>query len=103
MQNPCEGHESTANRILNHLKGTQDFRLKYTQVDDFNLIGYSYSYFDGNKETRVSTSSYVMSLGLEFVFWRSHKQLVFTNSTTEAEYVAAAEATKEIVQFKKIL
>jgi hypothetical protein len=35
--------------------------------------------------------------------WRSHKQSVPTDSTTEAEYVAVAEATKEIVWLRKIL
>eukprot|EP00253_Pinus_taeda_P031442 PITA_31442 len=60
-------------------------------------------YFDGDKETRVSTSGYAMSLGLGAVSWRSHKQSVPADSTTEAEYVAAAEATKEIVWLRKIL
>eukprot|EP00253_Pinus_taeda_P034760 PITA_34760 len=63
MQKPCEGHWSAAKRVLRYLKGTQDFGIKYTQVDDFSLIGYSDSDFDGDKETRVSTSGYAMSLG----------------------------------------
>ena len=63
MQKPCEGHWSTAKRVLKYLKGTQDIGLKYTQVDDFSLIGYSNLDFDREKETRVSTSGYVMSLG----------------------------------------
>ena len=92
-----------ARRVLIYLKGTQDFGLKYSKVDDFKLIGYSDSYFDGDKETRVSTSGYTMSLGSAAVSWRSCKQLVPTDSTTEAEYVAAAEATKEIVWLRKIL
>jgi len=37
-------------------------------VDDFSLIGYSYSYFYGDKETGVSTSGYVMSLGSGVLF-----------------------------------
>eukprot|EP00253_Pinus_taeda_P035859 PITA_35859 len=37
------------------------------------------------------------------VSWRSRKQLVPADSTTEAEYVPAAEATKEIVWLRKIL
>jgi len=41
MQKPCEGHWSAAKRVLKYLKGTQDFGLKYTQVGDFSLIGYS--------------------------------------------------------------
>ena len=64
MKNPHEGHWSTAKRVIKYLKGTQDFGIKYTQVGDFNLIGYSDSDSDGDKETRVSTSGYAMSLGL---------------------------------------
>eukprot|EP00253_Pinus_taeda_P026761 PITA_26761 len=63
MKKPCEGHWSAAKRVLRYLKGTQDFGIKYPQVDDFSLIGYSDSDFDGDKETGVSTSGYAMSLG----------------------------------------
>eukprot|EP00253_Pinus_taeda_P020681 PITA_20681 len=77
MQKPCEGHWSTAKRVLKYLKGTQDFGIKYT--------------------------GYAMSLGLGVVSWRSRKQSVPEDSTTEAEYVAAAKATKEIVWLRKSL
>eukprot|EP00253_Pinus_taeda_P005522 PITA_05522 len=90
-------------KVLRYLKGTQDFGIKYTQVDDFSLIGYSDSEFDGDKEIGLSTSGYAMSLGSGAVSWGSHKQTVPADSTTEAEYVAAVEATKEIVWLEKIL
>eukprot|EP00253_Pinus_taeda_P026963 PITA_26963 len=99
----CEGHWSAAKRVLRYLKGTQDFGIKYTQVDDFSLIGYSDSDFDRDKESRVSTSGYAMSLGSAVVSWRSRKQSVPADSTIEAEDVAATEATKEIVWLRKIL
>ena len=67
MQKPCEGHWCAAKRVLRYLKGTQDFGLKYTQVGDFSFVGYFDFDFDGDKETRVSTSGYVMSLGLGVV------------------------------------
>eukprot|EP00253_Pinus_taeda_P016950 PITA_16950 len=60
-------------------------------------------YFDGDKETGVPTSGYAMSLGSVVVSWRSRKQSVPENSTTEAEYVVVAKATKEIVWLRKIL
>ena len=44
-----------------------------------------------------------MSLGSVAVSWRSRKQSVPADSTTKAEYVAAAEAMKEIVWLRKIL
>ena len=72
-------------------------------MDDFSLIGYSDSDFDGDKETGVSTLGYAMSLGSGAVSWRSRKLLVPADSTTEEEYVATAEATKEIVWLRKIL
>eukprot|EP00253_Pinus_taeda_P025951 PITA_25951 len=97
MQKPCGGHWSAGKRALRYLKGTQDFGIKYTEVDDFSLIGYSDSGFDGDKETGVCTPGYSMSLGSRYVSWRSHKQSVPADSTTEAEYVAAAEETKEIL------
>jgi hypothetical protein len=103
MQNPCEGHWSAAKRVLKYLKGTQDFGLKYSKVDDFNLIIYYDSYFDGVKENIVPTSGYLMSLESTVVSWRSHKQSIPTDSTTEAKYVAIAEVTKEIVWLRKIL
>ena len=103
MQKPCEGHWSVAKKVLKYLKGTQYFGLKYTQLGDFNLIKYFDSYFNGDKETGVSTSGYAMSLGSGVVFQRSRKQSVPAYSTIEVEYVAAVEATKEIVWLKKIL
>jgi len=103
MQKPCEGHWSATKRVLRYLKETQDFGIKYTQVEDFSLIGYSDSDFDGDKEIGVSTSGYAMSLGSATFSWRSHKQSVPVDSTTEAEYVATVEATKEIVWLRKIL
>jgi hypothetical protein len=103
MQKPCEGHWSAAKRVLKYLKGTQDFGLKYSKVDDFNLIDYFDSDFDGDKENGVSTSSYLMSLRSTTVFWRSRKQSVPADSTTEAKYVAGVEAMKEILWLRKIL
>ena len=63
MQKGCEGHWFAAKRVLKYLKGTQDFGHRYSKVNDFNLIGYSDSDSDGDKEKRVSTSSYLMGLG----------------------------------------
>jgi hypothetical protein len=73
MKNPCEGHWSTAKRVLKYLKGTQDFGLGYSKVDEFNLIRHSDSDFVGDEKNGVSTSGYIMSLVSTIVSWRSHK------------------------------
>ena len=65
MHHPCEGHWNATKRVLKYLKGTQPYAIKYSKVLDFHLIGYSDSYFDGDKDHGVSTSSYLMNLGSE--------------------------------------
>jgi len=87
MQKLCEGHWCAAKRVLKYLKGTQDFGLKYSKVDDFKLVGHTNSNFDGDKENGVSTLEYLMNIGLAAISWRSHKQSIPTNSATETEYV----------------
>ena len=44
-----------------------------------------------------------MTLGSAAITWSSKKQTIPADPTTEAECVAAAQATKEIVWLRKIL
>jgi len=44
-----------------------------------------------------------MNLGSMTISGRSHKQFVPVDSITEAEYVAAVQATKEVIWLQKIL
>ena len=69
MQKPCEVHWPATKRFLKYLKGSQYFGLKYSKMDDFNLIGYSDSKFDGDTDHNgVSTSGYLMTFGSTDVF-----------------------------------
>jgi hypothetical protein len=74
MQKPREGHWSAAKRVLKYSKGTQDFGLRYSKVNEFNLRRYFDSDFDREKENGVSTSGYLTSLGSTIVSWRSCKK-----------------------------
>jgi len=58
--------------------------LDSLKVEDFKLVGHAYLDFDGDKKNGVFTSGYLMSLQPTTISWRSHKQLVPTNSTIEA-------------------
>ena len=56
-----------------------------------------------DKDFRKSTSGYVFTLGSGAISWRSVKQSCIADSTTEAEYMAASEAAKEVVWLRKFL
>ena len=70
---------------------------------DLNLLGYTDSDFQGDKDSRKSTSGSVFTLGGGSVVWRSIKQSSIADSTMEAEYIAASEAAKEAVWLKNFL
>ena len=54
-----------------------------------------------DKDLKKSTSGHLFTLGGGAVSWRTIKQKCIADSTTEAEYVAAYEATKEAIWLKK--
>jgi hypothetical protein len=103
MHQPCKGNLVAIERVLKYLKGTKSFGLKYSKVSYFHLIEYFDSDFDGDKEHGISTSGCLMCLGSAIVTWRSRKQSILVDYTTEEKYVVAAQATKEIVWLRKIL
>ena len=52
---------------------------------------------------RKSTSGFVFMLGGAAISWSSKKQTSVALSSTEAEYIAAAHATKEVVWLRRLL
>ena len=100
QSNPRMGHWIAEKHILKYLTITRDYMLVYTSGDP-NLIGYTDSDFQSNKDSRKLTSRSIFTLGGGAVVWRSIKQSSIADSTMEAEYIAACEAAKESVSLKK--
>ena len=67
------------------------------------LVGYTDSDMAGNKDNMKSTSGYLMTFAGGAVSWQSRLQKCVALSTTEAEYVAATEACKELLWLKRFL
>ena len=70
---------------------------------DLNLQGYVDSDLGGDVDTRRSTTGYVYTFGGTAVSWVSQLQKLVALSTTEAEYVAITEASKEMLWLKNFL
>ena len=68
-----------------------------------SLIGYVDADYGHDLDGRRSTTGYVFTLGGGCISWRSTLQKCIAQSTTEAEYVAAAEATKEAIWLDRLV
>jgi hypothetical protein len=100
MHAPGKGHWQAAKWILRYILGTVDVGLKFKRVDselDQILVGYVDSDYAGDLDKRRSTTGYIFTLARGPVSWRSTLQTTVALSTTEAEYMAVANAIKEAI------
>ena len=66
-------------------------------------MGYCDSDYAGDLDTRRSTTGYVFIMNGGAITWSSRRQQTVAASTTEAEYMAAAAATKEALWLRKLI
>ncbi|KAJ9558377.1 hypothetical protein OSB04_012991 [Centaurea solstitialis] len=88
QQNPGEPHWVAVKNVLKYLKRTKDMFLVFGgSEDEISVTGYSDASFQTDRDD-----------------FRSHsKQDTIADSTTEAEYIAASDATKEVVWLRNFL
>lgn len=103
QSNPGLDHWGAVKCILKYLRRTKDMFLVYGGTSELQVEAFTDSDFASDVDDRKSTSGYVFILNGGVVSWRSFKQSVTADSTTEAEYVAASEAAKEAVWMKKFI
>jgi len=87
---PKQSHLLAVKRILKYLKGTSNFGLWYPRSSTLTVTAYTDAHWAGNIDDRKSTSGNAFFLGDCLVSWLSKKQSSISLSTTEAEYIAAA-------------
>jgi transposase InsO family protein len=100
--NPGQGHWQAVKRIFRYLKGTTGQSLQY-KADNKQLVGYCDADWGGDHDDRKSTTGYVFVLAGGAVSWASKKQPTVALSTTEAEYMATTQATKEAIWLQRLL
>ena len=85
--------------ILRYLRGTVDVRLEFGR-NEGELVGFVDSDFAGDGDKGRSPTRYLFSIGGCAISWKSTLQATVALSTTEAEYMALAEAIKEVIWLK---
>lgn len=103
LESPDKIHWNAVKRVLKYLKGTVDFGLIFESKPNLELLAYSDADYAGDVETRKSTSGSVFKLGGNTISWYSQKQKSVALSTTESEFIAAAEAIKELIWLRRLI
>jgi len=103
--NPGLEHWKALKHLFRYVKGTADHKLTYQgQLGSNELfITYSDASHGDCVDTGRSTARYVTMIAGGAVGWYSKLQTIVALSTTEAEYMAAVEAGKEIAWMRNIL
>jgi hypothetical protein len=103
QSDPGESHWIAVKNILKYFRRTKDVFLVYGGEEELIVTGYTVASFQTDKDDSKSQSGFVFTFNGGAVSWKSLKQDMVANSTTEAEYIAASEAAKEGVWMRKFL
>ena len=95
MVSPRKEHWVAVKCLLRYLRGTSTISLCFGKVK-VTLQGFVDADLGGDVDSSKSTSGYIYTIGGTTVSWMSKLQKCVSLSSTEAEYVAIAEAGKEI-------
>ncbi|GJV67013.1 putative ribonuclease H-like domain-containing protein, partial [Tanacetum coccineum] len=87
---PLTSNLNAVKKIFKYLKGQPKLGLWYPRDSPFVLEAYSDSDYAGAHGDRKSTTGGCQFLGRRLISWQCKKQTIVATSSTEAEYVAAA-------------
>ncbi|GKF08054.1 hypothetical protein Tco_0042278 [Tanacetum coccineum] len=87
---PKTSHLHAVKRIFRYLKSQPKLGLWYPRDSPFDLEAFSDSKYASTSLDRKFTTGGCQFLGKRLISWQCKKQTIVVNSTTKAEYVAAA-------------
>ncbi|GKA53118.1 retrotransposon protein, putative, ty1-copia subclass [Tanacetum coccineum] len=105
QQNPSEEHWTAVKNILKYLRNTKDMFLVYggNMKRQLRVSCYTDAGYLTDADNLKSQTGYVFVLNGGAVDWKSTKQSIFATSSTDAEYIAAFDASKEAVWIHKFI
>jgi len=97
-------HWNAVKNVIKYLKGTAHIGLtiggkakEKQSKNSVEIIGYTDASYAECLITRRSTGAYIFKLGVGAITWQSKKQPTPAISSTEAEYMAMTQASKEAI------
>ncbi|XP_040873427.1 uncharacterized mitochondrial protein AtMg00810-like [Glycine max] len=103
MASPTNTHLQAAFHVLRYLKGTPGSSLFFAAIGTPQLRAFSDSEWAGCRDSRRSTTGFLVYFGSSLVSWQSKKQSTVSRSSSEVEYRALASTTCELQWLTYIL
>jgi len=115
VESPKPMHVRAVKQILRYLSGTSDYGLVFngmqafesitqpTSTSPLRLLAYADADWAGCKDTRRSTTGWILLMGNSIIDWGCKKQQTVALSSCEAEYMAVCAATQAILWTRKML
>ena len=103
MADPKHRNWVATKHVLRYLHGTFYYGIRYASNRGVLLLGYTDSDWGGNIIDQKRNSGYCYRLGSSMISWSSKKQVLVSQSTTEAEYIATSTTCREAVWLKNLL
>ena len=100
---PAQCHMVAAKRILRFIASTFNRDLIYRRDHPLGgLLGFCDADWAGCKDSRQSTSGWILKLAGAAISWFSKKQPVIATSSAESEYIAMASCAQETMFFRQL-
>ena len=96
-------HWTLFKNTLKYLNRTKNKFLVFGGASELCVKCYTDASFQTDMDDSRSQSSYIFSLKGGAISWKSSKQSTVANSTTEGEYIVAAEAAKKAVWIRNFI
>jgi hypothetical protein len=103
VASPTTIHWAAVLRILRYLWGTVFQSLLLSSTSFLELRAYSDADHRSDLTNRKSITGFCIFLGDSLISWKSKKQYIVSQSSTEAEYRAMTSTTKEIIWLRWLL
>jgi hypothetical protein len=94
---PSEDHLNKALYICRYLRGTSKYCLTYDGTSGEGLVACTDSDWASDHEQRRSQSGYFLKLAGGAISWTSRAQRTVALSSTEAEYMALSDCSRQVV------
>jgi hypothetical protein len=102
MVSPKLTNITAVKRIFRYLQSTKHLGIRFLPTTQNAITVYSDADFANDVQSRKSTTGYCIFTNGP-VLWRSKKQTLTAVSTTEAEYIALADASKAALHIHQLL